>query len=78
MKRKSDTKQKAHFRTNRMFKEGESWFFNTRGGEILGPFGTELEASNRLEAYIRMAEADLLPSSDLAISMESLSAESAS
>jgi hypothetical protein len=77
MKRKNDTQHKAHFRTSRMFKEGDSWYFDTRGGELLGPFEDELEASSRLEAYIRMADAGLLPSSSLALVLDTMAAGNA-
>ena len=70
MKRKSDTQHKAHFRTDRMFQEGDSWYFYSRGGEVLGPFGDELEASSRLEAYIRMADSGMLPSTELGVNLD--------
>jgi hypothetical protein len=41
-------------RTNRTFKESGNWFFKTREGELAGPFRDELEASTRLEIYIRL------------------------
>jgi hypothetical protein len=49
-------------RTIRTFEEDGNWFFKTREGEIAGPFRDELEASTRLEVYIRMLDTGLAPS----------------
>lgn len=49
------------FRTTRMFQEDGSWFFKIREGETFGPFRDELEASTRLEVYIRLVDSGVLP-----------------
>ena len=59
--RSSDRTTKSHFRTDRMFSQNGQWYFNTRGGEVIGPFGDELEASTQLEVYMRLADSGLLP-----------------
>ena len=46
-------------RTRRTFEENGSWFFKTREGELAGPFRDELEASTRLEVYIRLVKSGL-------------------
>jgi hypothetical protein len=43
-----------------MFEENDYWYFNTREGEMIGPFKDELEASTQLEVYIRLADTGLL------------------
>ena len=60
MKRKGETSTRTHFRSSRMFEESGYWYFNTREGEMIGPFKDELEASTKLEVYIRLADTDLL------------------
>lgn len=60
MKRKNETITRTHFRTNRMFEENGCWYFNTREGEMMGPFKDELEASTKLEVYIRLSDTGLL------------------
>jgi hypothetical protein len=49
----------AGSRTRRTFEENGNWFFKTREGELAGPFQDELEASTRLEVYIRMVNSGL-------------------
>lgn len=46
-------------RTIRIFEEDGNWFFRTREGDVAGPFRDELEASTRLEVYIRMVNTGL-------------------
>lgn len=60
MKRKNETTTRTHFRTSRMFEENGCWYFNTREGEMMGPFKDELEASTKLEVYIRLSDTGLL------------------
>ena len=61
MKRKTDKESRPHFRTNRMVEVGGLWYFNTREGDLVGPFRDELEAFTQLEVYLRLAEAGMLP-----------------
>jgi hypothetical protein len=49
----------AGSRTRRTFEENGNWFFKTREGELAGPFRDELEASTRLEVYIRLVNSGL-------------------
>jgi hypothetical protein len=49
----------AGSRTRRTFEENGNWFFKTREGELAGPFRDELEASTRLEVYIRVVNSSL-------------------
>lgn len=60
MKRKSDSVSRTRFRTDRMYEENGHWYFNTREGEMIGPFRDELEASSKLEVYIRLVDTGLL------------------
>lgn len=53
------TGEEAGIRTVRTFTQDGSWFFKTREGRPAGPFEDELEASVRLEVYIRMVNAGL-------------------
>lgn len=64
MKRKNETSTRTHFRTSRMFEENGYWYFNTREGEMIGPFKDKLEAETKLETYIRLADAGLLHDAD--------------
>ena len=64
MKRKDETNTRTHFRSSRMFEENGCWYFNTREGEMIGPFKDELEASTKLEVYIRLADTGLMSDAD--------------
>lgn len=46
-----------------MVEVGGGWYFKTREMGLVGPFRDELEAFIQLEAFIRLAEAGLLPES---------------
>ena len=56
----TNNSDQVSIRTTRTFKEDGSWFFKTREGELAGPFRDELEASTRLEVYIRLVNSGLL------------------
>ena len=58
-RRANDSNEQPVTRTNRTFMEDGSWFFKTREGRLAGPFRDELEASTRLEVYIRMVNSGL-------------------
>lgn len=64
MKRKGENSTRTHFRSSRMYEENGYWYFNTREGEMIGPFRDELEASTKLEVYIRLADTGLLTEAD--------------
>ena len=61
MKRRDDKNKQQCYRSTRMFKDDDAWFFKTRGGASVGPFRDELEASTQLEVYIRLIDSGLLP-----------------
>jgi Domain of unknown function (DUF6316) len=61
MKQLDTEKNPAAYRTSRMYRENDNWFFKTREGDTAGPFRDELEASTQLEVYIRLANTGLLP-----------------
>ena len=59
--RKNETDDMPVKRTTRTFTEDGNWFFKTREGQLAGPFRDELEASTRLEVYIRLVNSGLQP-----------------
>ena len=75
-KRKADQRTQSHFRTNRVFKEGDKWFFHTREGTIEGPFHNELEARVQIDSYIKLTISGLLSDLD-ELSLEPLELEQA-
>jgi hypothetical protein len=75
-KRKDDQRTQSHFRTNRVFKEGDKWFFHTREGTIEGPFHNELEARTQIDNYIKLKISGLLSDLD-ELSLEPLELEQA-
>lgn len=60
-KRKTDLSPQTRFRSRRFFKEGETWYFNTREGKIVGPFGELAEAESRLREYIKIMNSGFMP-----------------
>ena len=60
-KRKEDPRTRPVFRTERMVREGEHWFFYTREGTTEGPFDSEIEALNQLDRYVKAVTSGLLP-----------------
>ena len=75
-KRKDDRGTQSHFRTNRVYKEGDKWFFHTREGTIEGPFHNELEARTQIDTYIKLTILVLLSDLD-ELSLEPLELEQA-
>jgi len=75
-KRKDDQSTQSHFRTNRVYKEGDKWFFHTREGTIEGPFHNELEARTQIDTYIKLTILVLLDDLD-ELSLEPLELEQA-
>lgn len=61
MEQMNTDNSQACFRTSRMFREENYWFFKTREGKTVGPFQDELDASTQLEIYIRLVNSGLLP-----------------
>ena len=57
-KRNDDKVSQARFRSDRMFQDGDSWFFFTREGTIEGPFlvsSIEYSGSHNGEATYEMS-----------------------
>ena len=68
-KRNDDKVSQARFRSDRMFQDGDSWFFFTREGTIEGPFPSRVEALNQLDLYIKAMTSGLItPKNDLDLS----------
>lgn len=59
-KRAGDKDDRAWFRSDRLVYEGGQWFFLTREGTVEGPYESQLEASQRLETYVRVMSSELL------------------
>lgn len=51
---------RSRFRTKRLLKDGDEWYFLTREGSVQGPFHSQSDAHEQLERYIRMANYDML------------------
>jgi hypothetical protein len=58
-KRKDDQETRARFRSERVVKDGDEWYFCTREGTIQGPFVDEWEANYQLQKYIDIMMSDL-------------------
>lgn len=60
-RRKNDSPDgRTYFRSDRIVRDGGKWYFMTRERTVEGPFESRLDAVQRLETYIRLAEMDLL------------------
>lgn len=57
-RRSGDSGTKTFFRTERMIKENDAWYFSTREGTIQGPFEDLDEAHKELQEYIRIMMAE--------------------
>ncbi len=57
-KRKSDQKTQSWFRSERMFREPQGWYFHTREGTVEGPYNSENWAKEQLKAYIMRVAPD--------------------
>jgi len=75
-KRKDDQRTQSHIRTNRVYKEGDKWFFHTREGTREGPFDNELEARTQIDTYIKLMISGLRSDLD-ELSLEPLEPEQA-
>jgi len=60
MKRKQSGDNQDCPRSNRMYRDQDGWYFNTREGKPVGPFHDQLEASTQLEVYIRSMDVGLV------------------
>ena len=59
-KRRTDPKVLTWYRTDRMVKDQDKWFFHTRENTTEGPFKCEFEAQSRLETYIKLQASGIL------------------
>jgi hypothetical protein len=66
-KREGDLELHGKFRTNRFFQDSCAWYFLTREGTVEGPFERKIDAENRLEDYVKVMIADLLPEIELSL-----------
>jgi hypothetical protein len=67
-KRNEDRVAQSRFRSDRMFQDGDSWFFFTRECTIEGPFPGRIEATNQLDLYLKAMNSGLIdPESDLSL-----------
>lgn len=66
MNRKTDNNNQNHHRSDRMTLLGDSWYFNTREGRLVGPYMSKEEALDDLARYISQAEAGTLNTEDYA------------
>ena len=51
---------RSWFRSERLVRESDKWFFLTREGTVEGPFDTRFEASERLDVYARVMSTELI------------------
>ncbi len=67
--RKDDEVEKTRYRSNRFFVVDGDWYFTTREGHDIGPYGNRISASSGLDVYIRcmkLPEANVFYASDMA------------
>jgi hypothetical protein len=57
-KRKKDPQTGTHFRSERIVKESDKWYFTTREGTIQGPYPTRENCESELEEYVKIKIAD--------------------
>jgi hypothetical protein len=59
-KRSEDKITHARFRSDRMFQDGNRWFFFTRECTVEGPFSSRIQTINQLDLYIKAMHSGLL------------------
>ena len=55
-------RQSTWYRSDRMIEQDGKWYFQTREGNIEGPYNTRLEAANALDVFIQAKSLGLLSS----------------
>ena len=60
-RRKGDTTDRVRFRSDRIFKDDDKWYFQTREGTLEGPFVERTDAENRLELYVKVMQSGWMP-----------------
>jgi hypothetical protein len=61
-KRRGDEEERVRFRNDRFFMDEGSWYFETREGQIEGPYQTRAMAESKLGDYVRIVGSGMLPS----------------
>jgi hypothetical protein len=51
---------KCHYRSERLQRDGNQWYFSTREGTLEGPFGERHLALQALERYVSIVRLNLL------------------
>lgn len=59
--REDDAGNRVWFRSDRIFKDNGSWYFQTREGTLEGPFHDRSSAEDRLESYIKVMKSGWMP-----------------
>ena len=59
--RKDDPKDGIRFHSDRIFKDSDKWYFQTREGTLEGPFDQRIDAENQLEYYIKVMNSGFMP-----------------
>lgn len=70
-RRKEDINEtRSWFRSDRLFQEGNQWFFLTREGTVEGPYADRFEALRMLDAYVMVMNSSLYTSNKLSVQKE--------
>ena len=65
-RRKEDGNEtRSWFRSDRMFQEGNKWYFLTREGTVEGPYDDRFEAARMLDAYVMVMNSSFSPNRKL-------------
>ncbi len=60
VKRAGDLRSRPVFRSDRIIKEGDKWYFYTREGTLEGPFHDRRDAEDQVEIYIKVIDSGLI------------------
>lgn len=70
-RRKGESLQtRSRFRSDRMFQEGNKWYFQTREGTMEGPYRDRMEAARMLDAYMDVMQSCFTPGQGLSLQPE--------
>ena len=64
-KRKNDLTDRVYFRSERLFQHDAQWYFNTREGNVEGPFTFRGICKAHLDAYVRVMCSKFAPKTPL-------------
>ena len=59
MQRKTDDPRSIHFHANRIHRTNGLWYFETREGDNVGPFGSQEEARKELSRFMAETGAEI-------------------